>query len=108
MGTYLALDSCTLTGVPDTSYLTDITAFPNDLLGVVITGFYDHGFQNPVTGTVASTSITIPRHAPDGNGIEIEGTGTYTDGIIEWNYLIIDTNDGDVDACSLVAIKQED
>lgn len=55
---------------------------------IIAKTFSDDFFVNNITATVNANTITIASQEPDNDGYKVNGTGTYSNGIITWNYTL--------------------
>ncbi len=105
IGSYTGNDACSSTGA-SSDYNSIVTASSASDEGVLISGLWAKFFINTISGTVDGNVITIANQEPDGDGFTIEGTGTYTDGGIAWNFTITEIASSDIDQCTMSAVKQ--
>lgn len=54
--------------------------------------FSDQFFTNNIPATVSGNTITIANQTPDNDGYSVSGTGTLSNGKINWSYSIKDPN----------------
>lgn len=75
------------------SYSVQIDPDPTNSSQVIIRNFWLIGYQaSPPYGIVAGNTITLPNQPVGDNiSIEVEGSGKYENGDIEWSYTV---NDG--------------
>lgn len=78
-------------GTDQLVYTCNIAAGVNINQVVISKTFADDFFNNNINATVDGNTITIPSQKPDGgaSSYSVEGSGTYSGGQINWNYLII-------------------
>lgn len=70
-------------------YSCPIVSSSSSISSVIISkSFADATFENNINATVSGTTITISPQVPDGDGFKVEGTGTLTNGKIQWTYTI--------------------
>ncbi|HMR42642.1 MAG TPA: hypothetical protein PKC40_02350, partial [Saprospiraceae bacterium] len=65
-------------------------------------------FTNAVSATISGDTITIARQEPDGDGYFVEGTGTFSNGQINWTFKVTEEAGGVVittDNCTSVWSK---
>jgi hypothetical protein len=105
IGSYTGNDACSSTGA-SSDYSSTIAASGASDDGVLVTGLWAGFFINTITGTVDGDVITIADQEPDSDGYRIEGTGTYADGGIAWDFDVTETATSNVDQCTMSATKQ--
>jgi hypothetical protein len=74
------------------TYPATIIASPNGILRVLLTGVGAGAIVNNVAGIVDSTTLTIPRQAPDSNAHYIQGSGSLNGNTLTINYTITYTD----------------
>ena len=73
------------------NYEVTVFADPASTDGVLIRGFAGTLATDPYAGAVVSgTTITLDSNQVIGDGLKIEGSGTFSGKIITWNYTIDD------------------
>ena len=105
IGSYTGSDACSASGA-SSDYTSTVAASSSSEDGVLLTGLWAGFFINTITGTVDGDVITIANQEPDSDGYTIEGTGTYADGGIAWDFTVTDTETNNVDQCTMSATKQ--
>jgi hypothetical protein len=80
------------------TYTASISPDPSstDVTKVIIGNISNSFFTNPVHASITATTITIPSQQPDNDGYAIEGSGTYANSRITWNYSITKASTADV------------
>jgi hypothetical protein len=96
VGSYQVMDNCSVSGTA-TYTVTAAGGGSDDM--VQISNFWNL-FANAVDATISGDTISIALQDPDSDGFTVEGMGVYTDGVIDMDYTIIDTSNGDTDNCA--------
>lgn len=102
IGTYTASDACSTSG--SSTYTTTISTSSASADKVLLSNFWGV-FTNPVTATVAGSTITIASQDPDNDGYKVSGNGTISGSTITFTYSITDPA-GTVDNCNSTWTKQ--
>lgn len=101
-GSYAVDDACSASGAA--SYTCEISEASTAADAILISNFWAV-FAANVTATVDGDQITIANQEPDGDGYTVSGSGTYSDGAIDFEYSIT-APDGAVDNCDATWTKQ--
>ncbi len=104
LGTWSASDNCSSSGTA--TYIT-VTSTGTSEGQVSIANFWGL-FTNAVSATISGDTITIARQEPDGDGYFVEGTGTFSNGQINWTFKVTEEAGGVVittDNCTSVWSK---
>lgn len=96
IGSYQVSDDCSQSGTA--TYTVSAVAGGSDDM-VSISNFWNV-FANPVIASVSGSTITIANQDPDNDGFTVEGSGTYSNGVITMTYTITDTSNNDTDNCN--------
>jgi len=69
----------------------------SNVTSVIISNtFSNNFFDNNINATVSENTITIASQKPDANGdYSVSGSGSYINGQISWNYVILENSTGD-------------